>query len=352
MFDKIIGHNQVKKVFKRLLVSQKVPRSLLFVGEEGVGKRYFALEIAKAMVCQNPNSGEACDNCTACKRSDKFHIPIVEESTKVDDKLKDKFKKVFFSEHSDIGIVVPLKKNIFVDAIRELETEANFRPYEAKARFFLIDNADKMSDAAANALLKTLEEPPATSHIFLITSRPASLLPTIRSRCQIIRFAPLETNNIEDYLLKTQKFAPDDAELSAKLAHGSIGRALAMDIGKFREQRETMLKVLESLSGQKNIAALLKTAEEINDAKNKDNYINFLQILQNLIHDIWVLRLGESAEKIINADVQSKLSRLAGNFESQKLAKWMTEIELLRENLAVNLNKKIATDALFMQMAN
>ena len=109
---------------------------------------------------------------------------------------------------------------------------------------------------------------------------------------------------------------------------------------------------MDSLSGQKNIATLLKTAEEINDAKNKDNYINFLQILQNLIHDIWVLRLGESAEKIINADVQSKLSRLAENFESQKLAKWMTEIELLRENLAVNLNKKIATDALFMQMAN
>jgi DNA polymerase III subunit delta' len=348
MFDKIIGNNQVKTVFKRLLSSQKIPRSLLFVGEEGVGKRYFALEIAKAIICQHPNNGEACDHCAACKRADKFVFP------KPDDK-KEEFEKVFFSEHSDIGIVIPYKNSILVDAVRHLEKEANFRPYEAKARFFIIDNAEKLNtakDNAANALLKTLEEPSATSHIFLITSRPAALLPTIRSRCQIIRFAPLETDEIKDYLLKTQKFAPDDAELSAKLAHGSLGRALSTDIGKFREQREIMLKVLESLSGNKNIAALLKTAEEINDAKNKDNYVMFLEILQNLIHDIWILRLGESSEKIINADLKPQLNRLAENFESPKLAKWMTEIELLRENLAVNLNKKIATDALFMQMAN
>jgi DNA polymerase-3 subunit delta' len=345
MFDRLIGNNHLKDVFKRMLVKKRLPHSLLFVGEEGVGKRAFALELAKAFACQNPQSGEACDACGACKRADKFNFP------KADD--RDEFKKVIFSEHSDIGLVLPYNRNILVHAVRNLETEANFRPFEAAGRFFIIDDAHKMNEEASNALLKTLEEPSATTYIFLITSRPASLLSTIRSRCQIVRFAPVETKQIEGYLEGTKHFTIEDAELLAKLAHGSIGRALQLDLGKFREQREAVLKVLDSLLGQQpNRVVLLKAAEEINDAKNKDFYENYLEILQTLIHDVWTLKLGESEEKIINADLKEKLHRLAPNADSRRLAQWLTEIETLRANLTVNLNRKIATDSLFMQMAN
>src|SRR6185436_10040923 len=104
-----------------------------------------------------------------CHRADKFNIPKANDN-------RDEFKRVFFSEHSDIGLVTAYKNNILIDAIRSLETEAHFRPYEARARFFIIDNADKMNLESSNALLKTLEEPPLTSHIFLITSRPNTLL--------------------------------------------------------------------------------------------------------------------------------------------------------------------------------
>jgi DNA polymerase-3 subunit delta' len=343
MFDKLIGNNHLKDVFRRLLVSKRLPHSLLFVGEEGVGKRAFALELAKAFACQNPQSGEACDVCGACRRADKFDYP------KADD--RDGFKRVIFSDHSDIGLVLPYNRNILVNAVRNLETEANFRPFEAGARFFIIDNADKMNEEASNALLKTLEEPPATTYIFLITARPASLLPTIRSRCQIVRFAPIETRQIEGFLEGTKHFSIDDAELLSKLAHGSIGRALKLDLSKFREQREALLKALESLLAQRNRAVLLKIAEEINDAKNKDYYENYLEILQTLIHDVWALRLGQAEETLVNADLKDPLKRLAENADSRRLASWLTEIEMLRENLTVNLNRKIATDALFMQMA-
>jgi DNA polymerase-3 subunit delta' len=326
------------------LITRRLPHSLLFAGEEGVGKRAFALELAKAFACQNPQNGEACDVCGACKRGDKFNFP------KHDD--RDEFKKVIFSEHPDIGLVIPYNRNILVHAIRNLETEANFRPYEAVGRFFIIDNADKMNEEASNALLKTLEEPAATTFIFLITSRPASLLPTIRSRCQIIRFAPVDTKQIEGFLEGTKHYTIDDAELLSSLSHGSIGRALQLDLGKFREQRETLLKVLECLLAQQtNRAVLLKSAEEINDAKNKEYYENHLEILQTLIHDIWTLRLGEDEAKIVNTDLRDKLSGLAQNANHKRLAQWLIEIESLREKLSVNVNRKIATDALFMQMA-
>jgi DNA polymerase-3 subunit delta' len=347
MFDKLIGNNHIKEILRRMLKAERVPHSLLLAGEEGVGKKLFALELAKAFVCQNPKDSEACDTCAACRRADRFSFP------KHDDK-KDDFEKVFFSEHSDIGIVIPYKNSILVNAVRDLEKEANFRPYEAKARFFIIDDAEKLNAAkenAANALLKTLEEPSPATYIFLITSRPDALLPTILSRCQTIRFAPVEAPEIENHLLGTKKFSPEDAEILARISAGSVGRALKTDLVKFREQRDVMLKVLESLLIKENRSLLLKTAEEMNDAKHKEKYENFLDILQTLIHDIWTIRLGGSVEAIINVDIKNALEKLAEKADSKRLAAWLSEIETMREGFAVNLNKKIATDALFMQMA-
>ncbi|MDQ3181181.1 MAG: DNA polymerase III subunit delta' [Acidobacteriota bacterium] len=346
MFNKLIGNNPIKEVLRRMLATDRVPPSMLFAGAEGVGKKRFALELAKSFVCQTPSNFEACDKCSACNRADKFAFP------KADD--KDAHQEVIFSEHPDIGLVIPYNKNILIDAVRDLEKEANFRPYEAKARFFLIDDAEKLNtakDNAANALLKTLEEPAPTSYIFLITSRPDALLPTILSRCQTIRFAPIPPKEIETHLLETNKFSPGDALLLAKLSAGSIGHALSMDLEKFRGQREMMIQVLESLLIKQDRAVLLQTAEEMNDAKNKDSYNASLEILESLIHDIWKLSLGANDENIVHADIKPQLTKLAENADSKRLAAWLVEIETMRENFNVNLNRKIATDALFMQMA-
>jgi DNA polymerase-3 subunit delta' len=349
MFDKLIGNDHIKAILKRMLGEQRVPHSLLFAGVEGVGKKRFALELAKAFVCQNPVTHEACDECSACRRAERFDIPAVTESTKVDDKLKEKFKTVFFSEHSDVGMVVPLKKNILVDAVRDLERASNFQPYEAKGRFLLVDDCDKMNDHAANALLKTLEEPSPNSYIFLISSRPDSLLPTILSRCQTLRFAPVPKREIENHLLETKQFSPDDAKILAHLSAGSVAAALETDLAEFREQRAGVLKVLESLLVSENRSLLMQTAEAITEAKNKEKYENFLNILQALIHDVWTLRFD--AGEIVNADIEVPLQKLAGRSDAKRLASWLSGIENMREGFAVNLNKKIATEALFMQMA-
>ena len=101
-----------------------------------------------------------------------------------------------------------------------------------------------------------------------------------------------------------------------------------------------------------NCAALLKTAEEITDAKNKDDYENYLKILQTLIHDVWTVKLGGSEEKILNSDLSNHLKTFAERAASRNLSTWLSEIETMREQFAVNINRKIATDALFMQMAN
>ena len=342
MFNKIIGNERIKKTFRHLIKERRVPNAVLFTGEEGIGKKKIALELAKSFVCLTPKNGEACDNCRNCRRADKIEIPKSEK--------REDYERVFFTEHPDIGFVVAFKTRILVDSIRALEQEAYFRPFEANTRFFIIDDADKMEKAPANALLKTLEEPPNSSYIFLITSRPAAILPTILSRCQIVRFAPVSEKEIENYLLKTKQFSPDDAEIASKLAQGSLGRALEIDSEKFRVWREAMLDVLKSLTGRKNYSVLLQTAEKMNDAKNKDDYENYLDVLQTLIRDVLIVSIDENAA-IVNSDIKNVLQRIAENAERRKLVKWLEETETLRENFAVNLNRKIAADALFMEMA-
>lgn len=343
MFEHLVGNQHIKEVAARLIASGRVPNSMLFAGDEGVGKRLFALEIAKAFVCIDPDEITACGVCSACKRVDKFVLPV---SDKGDD-----YDQVFFSEHPDVGIVIPFKRNVRIGAIRHLEKEANYNPFEARSRVFIVDDAEKMADPAANALLKTLEEPPPTSHIFLITSRPDSLLPTIRSRCQILRFAPVGRHEIEEYLITNRSFITEEATLAARLARGSIGRAVSIDVGRFRERRDNMLSVVRDAIQNRDRAALLRTSEEMNHAKNKENFEEYLDILESLIHDVWSLRTADDSTRVINTDVVRELSSLAVDAVEADLPVWLAAIETMRERFAVNINRKVATDALFVSMA-
>jgi DNA polymerase-3 subunit delta' len=343
MFTKLVGNEHVKRTLKHLLATGRVPNSLLFAGEDGVGKRQFALEVAKAFVCREPSGTDTCGICAACRRAGVFSFP---KSDKGED-----FDRVFFSEHPDVAMVIPFRRNIRIGSIRTLEHEANFRPFEAKARVFIVDEAEKMADPAANALLKTLEEPAPTTFIILITSKPDSLLPTIRSRCQTLRFAPVDTGAIETFLISERAFSHDEARLAARLSRGSIGRAVSADVGKFKVARDKMLAAITHVLENGDRTALLRIAEEMNDAKNKDNLEETLDTLQALIHDVWTVRTGADPDHVTNADLSDKIVRLAEEATNADLPGWLREIDMMRENFAVNINRKVATDALFVTMA-
>lgn len=340
MFENLAGNENIKTILRRLSSSARVPNSMLFTGPDGIGKRHFALGLAKAIVCQTK---DACGKCTACLRVEVFSFPTSDK--------KEDFERVFLSEHPDVGMVVPFKRNILVGAIRELEREASFRPYEAAARIFIIDDAHKMNDAASNALLKTLEEPATTTHLVLITSSPDSLLQTILSRCQVFRFAPIANDLVRDSLLKTEQFSADDAELAASVSGGSISRAMAIDATKYRTLRRSMLDVVSIASGHGGRERLFGLSEELTDAKNKDDYEESLSVLQDLIHDAWLAANGADIDEFRNEDIANEIRHIGKGIPAARFADWMNEIELLRESLAVNVNKRVVTDALFMKMA-
>jgi len=335
MFGKLIGNEIVKENLRRLAAGGRVPHGLLFAGPEGVGKKEFALELARGLICRSGG----CEDCPVCGRIGVFNFPNVDD--------RDEHKKVILSGHPDVGMVIPYKRNILVDAIRELEREANFRPFEGGKRVFIINDAEKMSDSAANALLKTLEEPPPTTHLILVTSRPDSLLQTIRSRCQTIRFAPVAAAEIEPVLVSAGKSA-DDARLASRVSGGSVGGGLAMDVAEFRAARNAMLGVIRSALVTGDISAMLRTSEQLGDAKNKDRFEENIGILQTLVRDLFAMRADGS--EIVNSDIASELDELAEGAGTPGLTTWQLEIEDLLASLNVNVNKRVAMDGLFVSM--
>lgn len=344
MFDHLAGNQRVKDILRRMLKVGRVPGALLFAGEDGVGKKRFALELAKALNCHAPQGVDACDSCSSCVRISQSKFPEYSDD-------KDNREKLIRSDHTDVALARPYNRILRIGPMREIEREANYRPFEGKARIFIIEEAESLNESSSNALLKTLEEPPRTSHLILISSRPASLLPTIRSRCQMIRFSPLTPAEIESHLLSGKQVAPKDARLLSRVARGSIGRALATDLETYRQQREAMLDVLSALALTNDRSRLLRASEEMNDAKRKDEYELRLDLLATLIHDVWTLSLGAPDEQVANEDLRPQLSKIVSRIESQRAMRWLSQIETHRRGLEVNINRKVSTDALFLSMA-
>lgn len=343
MFDELIGNDRVKKLLRRMLANSRLPGAMLFSGEDGVGKKLFALEIARALNCRAPRGVEACGKCPACKRTLKINYPTSDDS--------DDWKGIIWTDHPDVGLVVAPKRVLQVVQMRAIESAANYRPFEGKARFFIVEDADKLNESSSNALLKILEEPPPTSHIILLTSRPAWLYPTIRSRCQIIRFSPISAAEIEHYLTQSKIASAAEARVRARVARGSLSRALEADLDSFIEQRKAMLEVLEALVTGDDRLQLLRSAEQLNEAQYKDEYEDRLDVLETLIRDVWLLSLGSDTKTIVNDDVLPQLKRMAADLDSKRPAIWIGQIEEMREQLIVNINRKPATDALFLAMA-
>ncbi|HEY1403343.1 MAG TPA: DNA polymerase III subunit, partial [Pyrinomonadaceae bacterium] len=289
MFDRLVGNQRAKDTLRRMIAGRRVPGALLFAGEDAVGKKLFALELAKALNCLAPAGFEACDKCSSCIRIAHFADAPADKT--------DDAKHIIWSEHRDVGLVKADKRVINVQQVRDIELETNFRPHEGKARVFILEDADKMNVQASNALLKTLEEPAPTSHIILVTTRPANLLTTIRSRCQTIRFAPLTADEIEKYLVGNKRRAGEEARLAAHLARGRLGLALSLNLDAYREGREAMLSILDALTAhQADRVRLLRAAEDLSDAKRKDEFEPRLDVLETLIRDAWLLSLDPAAK--------------------------------------------------------
>ena len=328
-FAKLIGNERNKQILQRLLKNGRVSATLIFAGPDGIGKRQFALTLAKAANCQKAPAGsfatDSCDECPVCRRIDE-------------------------GSYGDVTTLQPDGQYIKVGQARGVAEEVYYRPREGRQRFFIIDEADRLRDEAANCLLKTLEEPPPTSTLILLTSRPNSLLQTIRSRAQRISFAPLPIADMEKFLAEKYPRPAADTALLARVSEGRIGQATAFDLSVYRQERRTLMELLELMAKGQDRFRLLKAAEYIGK-KERDEFEKELDLLMFLLRDVFLLAGGGEQTQIVNVDVADRLQQLADKIGLSRVTAWSETVREVRKGLRVNINRQVATEAALLAMA-
>ncbi|MEW6212899.1 MAG: DNA polymerase III subunit delta' [Acidobacteriota bacterium] len=324
-FASLVGNERIKKLLRRAVREGRVSQGLIFAGPAGVGKHRFAIAFAQAVNCLSQKEGDACGHCTQCI-------------------------KIEAREHVDVETISPDGQFIKIEQMRKLSEAAQFRPYEGRRRVFIIDQAHRLRVEAANSILKTLEEPPPTSLLLLVTSKPYALIETIRSRCLMLSFAPLAVGELESFLETNYRRPADETRLLARLARGSVGRALEIDLGQYKEKRRMMIEIIEALSVRRDTVRLLNAAEYMSRKLEREEFEDHLDTLLVLLMDMFHLKLGRSKNALINADISDHLARIAEAMSIELIIDWVEKIEELLANLARNLNRHVALDAMFVSL--
>jgi DNA polymerase-3 subunit delta' len=214
----LIGHERQKNIFKNILLNNSLLNSYLFTGNEGVGKKFFATELARSALCKDDSFFEECF-CSSCRLAAS-------------------------GNHPDIRIVDD--ESIKIDSVREFIADAHISPYYGKYKFYIINNAHTMTREAANSFLKTLEEPSDTTVFILVTHRQAKLLPTIRSRCVEMKFGRLTFDQLYN-ILNNKGYNSDDIEKAISLASGSAATSINLLEGDLKLDNQRKMDSLENL---------------------------------------------------------------------------------------------------------
>lgn len=319
-FAQIIGHDRQKDILRRAMSGGRLAHAYLFAGPEGVGKRLMALTLARALFCQD---GTGCGECAPCR-------------------------KVDHRNHPDLHFLEPDGSSIKIEQVRALQHELNLRPFEGKYKICLIEAADTMTVAAANALLKTLEEPRGDTLLILLSSHPQRLLETIRSRCQPLHFPRQPLELIRASLQTQLGIADDEAHVLAALSDGSFKKAFGKDRQLYLEDRRTLLKTLTALSAG-SILPILEFAEQL--AGDKAGLPDILEIFQAFYRDVLLTLHGRDTSELVNLDLSEKVRRVAGRENASTVLVKLDALGNARRQLDRNLNPQLVMEVLLLRLA-
>lgn len=329
-FRDLTGHRRLLELTARAAARGTLPPSLIFAGPEGVGKRRAAVALAQLFNCASPGGEpfpDACGHCGPCGR-------------------------IARGVHADVLVVEPGDTgSIKVDQARQAVERSAYRPFEGRRRVVIVDDADAMEVSAQNAFLKTLEEPPAASSFILVTARPDVLLPTVRSRCQRIRFAPLSPADVATTLMRDHGFSEGDAHAAALMAGGSLRRALEGDTEAYAAARDAALAMLGTLARTADPRQRLAGARALGrDTQDRDEIGRRLRVVASMLRDLEILLARAEDRPLANADLQPGLARLAPAFDGGRAVRAFSSVDQALAALDRNASPKIVADWIALQI--
>ncbi len=324
-FAEIVGQARAVEILQRELRTGRVPQAYLFHGPESVGKKRTALAVAMALQCRAAEA-DACGACPECRNVAAGHHPDVR----------------FYSPQAKTRGAA---EKIYIEQIRTLQQDIALRPMAGRMKIFVVDDADRLVEQAANAFLKTLEEPPDSSLLILVTAFPDRLLATIRSRCRTVRFQPLSPESVAAIVAREKGAGAEEAARLARFAHGSVARVLAVDYEAMTQQRAEFLEERQRCAGG-DPAALFAFSDSF--TRNSVQAAAFLEFLVTWERDLMALKLQGPDAALVHGDCAAALTREA---ESRGVADLLGRLELVEQSLRRlqrNVNARLVVEAALM----
>ena len=318
-FRDILGQEHALLLLQKTLISTRIGQAYLFYGPSGVGKRLTALQFAKALACRVA-SAEACDTCTACH-------------------------KIATGNHPDLIFVSPDGASIRIEHIRAVQRQLSYKPYESQYTTVIIDGCESLTPPAANALLKTLEEPPESALLLLLTSKKDALPLTIISRCQLVPFRPLTPAHICAILVQ-QGMDQATAAIASTLAEGRLDTWTQADVSHVLARRQDAYLLLQEKGHPKNTPLFLLARQW---AGSREQCAEMLHWLSLFCRDLVLLKVA-STLPLYNHDLQAKLAALADSLSVERLTEFFGLLEQLQRYLTMNANPQLTFERLVMQL--
>jgi len=352
------GNSETVTRLREMLQRDRFPHAVILSGPQGSGKYTLAQMLAKAMNCLHPKTASdglldycgECANCTRIAEADDLEARCA-EAEEARENLRETDRKetrLFIQTHSDVLVIPPDPPQLMikVDQVRRVTQTIYYRPTEGGRRVYIITSSAFMKEAA-NALLKVLEEPPEFATIFLLTSNPGELLPTIRSRSITFRLAPLPAGEVEKYLAtERRELAPEQRALVARLSGGALGRAKTFDLAAYTLARADALSLLRAAIGSGDHSSLFRTTEAYRagaDGRTKTDLL--VRTLYSLLEDITFLQSG-TPELVANTDSQTELKRMADQISFPWIEAAARELAALESGMRRNLLRSLALDSM------
>lgn len=310
-FEDFLGNDHCVKLLRQTLQRNRVPPALLFSGPDAVGKRLLGKHLALALNCLDTGIDNWCGACSQCRLIELGH-------------------------HPDVRLIEPEGQVVKIEQVRSLAREASYKPFQGRTKVFILDEAHRLNMAAANALLKTLEEPPSSSKLVLITSKPHSLLPTVRSRCQALHFAPLKESEIREILQDKYQMGLQDARKRARFAEGSLGKALTLDPRHFESIHNSAQSFLNLALHGADLDQASKLSWKI--SKDRDTTEEWLRRL-------FIVIRGELHASVARGENDAVPSL-------PQLVAMARAADELRRGLEHHVNRNLALDSLFLRFSD
>jgi DNA polymerase-3 subunit delta' len=323
VFREIIGQEKAIVFLRRAIANGKIAPAYLFTGIQGIGKATTAMAFALLLNCMEPVDEDGCKQCSSCK-------------------------KLIDGNHPDLVIIEPdkEKKGIGIDQIRQINRHLAFSPALGPYRIVIIDPAEKMTDEASNAFLKTLEEPPPNNIFILNVRDQRDLLPTIVSRCQKVPFKPLAADQIVTLLEGEGNVDKQKAKIVARLSEGSPGRALKLAGDDFFAARVDWINMLHSVVDEPS-DRLLDLAQAYagsgkratnNKGLRDDSTAFMLGVWKSWYRDVLSVKLGGTLDLVLNSDLSDHINKASNLYTVDALMRSLAIIARAEYDLMSNKN--------------